>query len=455
MELQRISGCKTENVVSKTLKHSVFYHYDTEGNLTKKRYVDGNVVKTYSIEHREDGSQVYTLPTNVVSHSKNDHLGRLEFDELQLGKGFVSRKFSYHDGVATYKHVDNDKLKSTPTTSLVSTIRFNNGRTLEYEYDAEERITSVVDKYVIDGKNIENVYEYTYDTLGQLLTEVVNGVVINTMTYDNYGNILTKNGIEYNYDSLWKDKLVSYNGQTITYDAGGNPLSYLGHTLTWEKGRQLKSFDNITYTYNANGIRTSKTVRGITHRYFLEGTKILSENWDNNTLVPLYDSADEICGIKYNEISYYFINNLQNDVIAITDANGETIARYSYDTWGVCTIESDSTDCKIATINPFRYRGYYYDSDIQMYYLQSRYYNPVVGRFVCQDTASILSCYGSEVLDINLFAYCENSVVTYVDYDGYKARDLQSYLNLKHGKTGKFKINIKKMILRFQLISIC
>ena len=65
----------------------------------------------------------------------------------------------------------------------------------------------------------------------------------------------------------------------------GNPTSYLGRTLTWEKGRQLKSFDTNTYTYNADGIRTSKTVNGIKHTYTLEGTKIVKEEWNGNTLV--------------------------------------------------------------------------------------------------------------------------------------------------------------------------
>ena len=76
------------------------------------------------------------------------------------------------------------------------------------------------------------------------------------------------------------------------YDAQGNPISYLGHTLTWEKGRQLKQFvkadgTSISYTYNANGIRTSKTVNGIKHTYTLDGTKILREEWAGNTIVPL------------------------------------------------------------------------------------------------------------------------------------------------------------------------
>lgn len=96
--------------------------------------------------------------------------------------------------------------------------------------------------------------------------------------------------------------------------------------MTWEKGRQLKKFDNIEYTYNANGIRTSKTVNGIKHTYTLEGTKILREAWSGNTLVPLYDNEDSVCGILYNSVPYYFIKNLQGDIIAIVDKDAQTVA---------------------------------------------------------------------------------------------------------------------------------
>jgi hypothetical protein len=130
----------------------------------------------------------------------------------------------------------------------------------------------------------------------------------------NCGNILSKNGKAYTYgDGVWKDLLTGFDGKTIAYDAQGNPISYLGHTLTWEKGRQLKSFDDNTYTYNANGIRTSKTVDGIKHEYVLDGTKILREVWDGNTLVPLCDNEDSVCGIVYNDVPYFFLKNLQGD----------------------------------------------------------------------------------------------------------------------------------------------
>ena len=167
------------------------------------------------------------------------------------------------------------------------------------------------------------------------------------MVYDNYGNIVSKNGKTYTYDSTWKDLLISCDGQSITYDAQGNPTSYLGHTLTWEKGRQLKSFDNTQYTYNANGIRTSKTVNGVMHHYTLDGAKILTEAWGSNALIPMYDNEDSICGIIYNDVPYYFFKNLQGDVIAIVNKDAETVAKYSYDAWGVCTISQDNSDCEI------------------------------------------------------------------------------------------------------------
>ena len=95
------------------------------------------------------------------------------------------------------------------------------GRTIQYEYDKEERITKVID-------SIDGTYEYTYDALGQLLTEKKNNVTVNTMTYGKYGNIKTKNGKTYTYDTTWKDKLLSTGDGSIgNYDDNGNPQSYL------------------------------------------------------------------------------------------------------------------------------------------------------------------------------------------------------------------------------------
>ena len=264
------------------------------------------------------------------------------------------------------------------------------------------------------------------------MTEKHDGVVVNTMTYDNYGNIESKDGKAYAYDATWKDLLTSYDGQSITYDAQGNPTSYLGHTLTWEKGRQLKNFDNSIYTYNANSIRTSKTVNGVKHTYTLDGSKILRETWGGNTIIPMYDNKDAVCGIIYNSEPYYFFKNLQGDVIAIADKQAKVVAKYSYDAWGVCTVVEDSSGCDIATVNPFRYRGYYFDEETGLYYLQSRYYDPMVGRFINADSAIIIDA-SKNSIDSSLFMYCNSSPVNFKDGMGYFAITITAGVTISFG----------------------
>ena len=413
-----------EIVTEKILLNTVRYFYTKEEQLERKLIedCDGNSFE-YHYEYPENGEPIVCYKVNgqiIRTQSESDHLGRKVFDELQLGKANLFRKFSYTDGAATQKHLDEGAVLSKPTTTLVSKIEYADGRTIEYEYDEEERITKVIDSF--DG-----ITEYEYDALGQLKTETVNGTVVNNMTYDNYGNITEKNGVVYQYgNAVWKDLLTQVGtgaNSTITYDANGNPTTYLGHTLAWEKGRQLKKFGNHTYTYNASGIRTSKTVNGITHTYTLDGPKILKEIWGTNSLMPLYDNFDQVCGLVYNDLTYYFNKNLQGDIIGITDKNANTVARYTYNAWGqiVSTQDADGNaiidPSHIANINPYRYRGYYFDTEIQMYYLQSRYYNPEIGRFLNSDDATFAGIH-TTTLSCNLIAYCNNSPVINTDLTG-------------------------------------
>jgi RHS repeat-associated protein len=158
-------------------------------------------------------------------------------------------------------------------------------------------------------------------------------------------------------------------------------------------------------------------VDGVLHTYTLDGTKILREVWDGNTLVPLYDNEDSVCGIVYNNEPHFFIKNLQGDVIAIANARGEVEARYSYDAWGVPTVTLDASDCQIATINPFRYRGYYYDAEIAKYYLQSRYYDAELGRFVNGDHPEVFLSNDNSLVN-NAYSYCHNNPVNNLDSSG-------------------------------------
>ena len=411
----------TDGATDPVLVGTMVYSFDGKGKQFRKQYVpaDGSQEQKYVYAFKDEQNVAVQLPTGAVSHAKADHFGRTVFDELQLGKGFLNRTFTYHDGVVSDQHEEANKRVSDPTTTLVKEIKFANGRTIQYEYDNEERITRVVD-------SVEGTTVYTYDALGQLLTETKGEGPAKAVTYDLYGNITTKNGVAYGYDSngAWKDLLTSVGNQTISYDANGNPTTYLGHSLAWEKGRQLKQFDTFTYKYNNEGVRIEKIENCKIHKYVVEGSTILKEivtdaccNGNGYTNEYLYDLDGTVCGIKHNDAVFYFYKNLQGDVIAITDETGAVVAKYSYDAWGKCTIDQDNSACNIATLNPFRYRGYYYDSEIEMYYLQSRYYDPEIGRFINADSVETLNATNG-AFGCNLFAYCHNDPIDNKDSAG-------------------------------------
>lgn len=414
-----------EIVTAKDIVSTVKYKYDSDGNVISKLSEDKNgIITSYSYEINETEDEVVRFKVDsstVTSHSRTDKFLRKVFDELETGTTFVSRQFNYLAGAVTSQHQTSEKLKSTATTQLVSQIVFSDERTISYKYDAEDRIIHIDD-------SISGVVDYTYNDLNLLESETINGETTK-FVYDAYGNILEKGVVDeagniaeatkitYVYDNdTWKDLLTSYNGQSITYDAQGNPTSYLGHTLTWEKGRQLKRIDNNVYTYNANGVRVSKSVNGVLHSFFLEGTKIVCEKWNNNVLIPLYDNEDIVCGIVYNNVPYYFHRNLQDDIIAIVDQAGNTVARYAYDAWGACI--SASGESEIASINPFRYRGYYCDIETGYYYLQTRYYDPTTGRFLNSDDIKYLGTTDCSI-GFNLFSYCDNNPVNRSDVNGH------------------------------------
>ena len=223
---------------------------------------------------------------------------------------------------------------------------------------------------------------------------------------------------------------MSYNFETIEYDILGNPLTYRNNDLSWSHGRQLDRFNDITYKYNADGIRISKTINGVTTQYYLDGTKILAQS-DGNMLLFHYGN-EGVVGFTYQGVGeYYYKKNIFGDIIGIIDANGTEIVKYVYDAWGnhktyvlnngifvdilveTSYTQSGLNNKLIAQINPFRYRSYYYDIETGLYYLNSRYYDPKTCRFINADDFSNLdetSCNG-----LNLYIYCGNNPITFTD----------------------------------------
>ena len=178
--------------------------------------------------------------------------------------------------------------------------------------------------------------------------------------------------------------------------------------------------DNILgklYTYTPDGIRSSKTVNGTKTEYLLNGTQILAQKTGSDVMWFFYDSTGTRIGVQQGNVTAYYMYNLQGDVVGLADAaTGKIIAKYLYDAWGKCVSVENADGYTIGTANPFRYRGYYYDNETGFYYLNSRYYNPEVGRFLNADAFASTDI--SDVLSTNMFAYCENNPVIFYDNGG-------------------------------------
>ena len=190
-------------------------------------------------------------------------------------------------------------------------------------------------------------------------------------------------------------------------------------TFTWRNGKELASYNdtnnNVSYIYNNDGIRTSKVVNNVTTNYYLKGNKIVFEEKNNTVLYFIYNN-DELVGFKYNGNTYHYHKNLFGDVIGIYDSNINEIVTYEYDSWGAIVNTIDNSNINLSTINPFRYRSYYYDEETKFYYLNSRYYNPKVGRFI---NADAYVSTGQGTIGHNMYNYCGNNPVNRIE-NGYK-----------------------------------
>ena len=198
----------------------------------------------------------------------------------------------------------------------------------------------------------------------------------------------------------------------------------------------------VICTYDMAGVRSGKTVTTIDtstgeitgtteYKYTTLSGKLVRVEYNTTILDIVYDESGQPFSIRYKSnptkegVVYYYVLNAQGDVIGLLNSSGELVVEYKYDPWGKLLetiIGVDETDSKYAAYNnmglrnPLRYRGYIYDRDTGLYYLQSRYYDPAIGRFINADTYTTTDADG--LLSTNMFAYCENNPVMGVDPTG-------------------------------------
>lgn len=369
---------------------NVSYTYDSLYNLSKKEtvYTVNSTTKKYSVDYEYNTIDSYRKGKRITKES------------FAVGSTTNSIGYEYYRNGNIAKVKENDTVKT------------------EYVYDEYGRL---VWEY---NYTLLRAYKYSYDNGGNITqkeTYVISGgnvasTPIQTDNY-NYDTVVSNSG----QNAAWHDQLKSYNGTAVTYDELGNPLNYLGKVMTWQ-GRKLTSIDGVELKYDYNGLRIQKGER----TYYWQGNNLIMERWvKNGTENYIYYYYDEsgVCGMNYNGTEYYYRKNIFGDVIEIYNNLGALQCRYVYDAWGNHKVYNASGSeigaevLNIGNVNSIRYRGYYWDKEFGLYYLQSRYYDPTLGRFISADAVDYLD--PEDVTGLNLYAYCGNNSVMYVDTTGY------------------------------------
>ena len=418
------------NVVSEDRGNiHLFNEYNEKNLLQKTGYEVGDVSASITFTY----NAIDEL-TDVVWNTNNTN-GSVTYERDDLRRvnktTYYSNSSKVLETTYAYLNAKNDTTKTTSAIEKVINTVNNENQEFTYSYDEFGNIDSIS---ISKGSTIEN--SYTYDKLNQLTRE--NNQELNktfVYSYDNGGNLTTVKtydytivedltGLEpstdtYEYgDSKWKDLLIEFNDKPITYDEIGNPTEYHDDKVfTWEFRRLERIVDGdtlIEYTYNQDGIRRSKKVGNTTTNYFVSGDRILYETTNNETIYYEYDGTGKVSGLVIGTARYTYVKNGLNDIIGILDSSANLVATYKYDAWGNVSVNNLTND-NLGDLNPFRYRGYYYDSETGYYYLNSRYYDPEVKRFINAD--SYVST-GQGMLGHNMFAYCQSNPVMYVDSTG-------------------------------------
>lgn len=404
--------------------------YDANGNVTKveeKVQKIGPYIGRPNVEEYLYGYEYfYDFKNRIELVETNDTIKEYSYDKLDRvmrervatlnDRDVLTILYSYSGATVGETSVTTHQVESKAISA------YHYMKHFVYEYDDNGNIISI-------GGDDDVVY--TYDSANQLLQEYNEYAQrIWQWTYDDAGNISSKKeinletGTETNYvyeyeNANWGDLLTFYDGQNLYYDENGNLTNDGTWTYTWEQGRQLATMSDgtttWTYTYDANGMRVGRTNGTDTYTYLYTNGLLSMMTKGDKTLYFTYDAAGMPLTVNYNGITYYYVTNLQGDVIAIVDGNGYAVAEYIYNAWGyqVSAVSASSTD--LCSINPLRYRGYIYDGATGLYYLQSRYYDPEIGRFISAD--AYVST-GQGILGDNMYTYCGNNPCMHTDPTG-------------------------------------
>jgi len=421
------------------LKTQNYYEYDEFNQLIiEDVFISGGTSKTFVYEYDLRGNR-----TAGIQYAYGYRTGGVTYDPATLTNTGTISVTPYVNGQIYSEPVIVDIGDAFPSISF----SFIDGNGYSYSIVPSDGTTNFVN--FRKGFYYHNYWAYVY--MGNQTINCHFSIVLNV------GDIETSPGVsqkeyQFEYSEEWLDQLEKYDiiiGGLVTssheyeYDAQGNPVSISNFdydrnaVLVWD-GRQLTEIQlyntsnvwqkTISYRYNDQGYRIQKiteTSTGTTITdYTLSGDKVLRETDGIWEMVYAYDYNGTLIGFNYDSniadategLDYFYLFNQQGDITGIVNSSGTAVLKYRYDAFGTRTIPSFTTEgIKFMTLNPYTYRGYRYDTDTGLYYLNSRYYNPQIGRFLNAD--GMLGEIG-DILSTNMYAYCANNPVIFFDPEG-------------------------------------
>ena len=407
-----------------------FLYYDSGNARNQTSYDDDDSITSRTSYYKNSDGTYRTVATETYSYYTSNQEGTIKDAvwEISYGNDTISYEYAANGNIiAEYKNGETSK--SYVYDKLGQLVECH---LYDYETVVDMALNSSLNEEIYDGDYIKILYTYNSGNNMTSYTTVFCGSNGRETT------LYSKN-MQYG-NTMWYDQLCNYNETTDTYshtyDYVGNLLSDERYEYTWENGRELTrikqkgyDFEIAAFEYDSSGLRISRTTdyEGTIYFVYDENSNLIFEKRMGSTLAFHYDGNGVRTHFDYiydNTVTgtYYYRYNLQGDVIALLDSTGQVVAEYTYDPYGNLI----SYPTEIGEINPFTYRGYYYDWATGLYYLQSRYYDPYSCRFINADDTNYIDASGT-LLGLNLYSYCENDPVNYTDMNGCAPKHIPIY----------------------------
>ena len=439
-----VSGQVTKETTKLTKNKDVVknYTYDSNGNKSTFSVKAGEDTKL-SLSYEYDGSSRLIS----VKDSEGNRAVSYAYDT----EGSLSERQAANGLKTTYGYDYQNRLTSMTNETGKGVVSKYSSTYLKNGQKAEE-VSTVMDK---KGKSTKKTAAYTYDMLGRITRETKTGREDISYTYDannnrkqmTIGNKTTAYQYNKNDELLRTDTLHTdtEKNDVVIYknDKNGNQLATVNRSEIPAEAKDTSYIDvdvtlgdnqlndnvvnhynalnqltetltknyKVSFTYDAEGLRTGKTVNGEKTVYVWDGDQVVMELSKGGTVQKRYIRGNDLVYADKGENTEktYYVTDIHGNVVQLLDESGNVTKTYEYDSFGN-EVKPEKKD-----ENPYRYCGEYYDKETEEVYLRARYYEPGVGRFITRDTYTGES---DEPLSLHLYTYCENDGVNYVDCDG-------------------------------------